>query len=89
MSRGASGSSPRWAASSRVRAIQPAPAPTATTSSASSSSQADGSSGMIPSTGIPGTTPRSVPPGDTVVPLPCAKPGPAAYAAPHTMWVGR
>ena len=55
----------RAVATSRERAIHPASAPSATGPSASSSSHGVVDSGMIPRTGMPGTTPTCVPAGET------------------------
>src|SRR5690606_23113287 len=73
----------------RERTIQPARAPHAIGSSTDTSIQNDEFSGMSPSTGIPGTTPSSVPAGDTDVPVPSANPDPASQLADQTISVGR
>src|SRR5699024_8407075 len=70
------------------RAIHPASAPSAIGTSATSSSHPDPLSGTIPNRGTPGTTPSDVPDGETAVPEPIAKPGPAIHAIPHAITVG-
>ena len=74
---------------SRERTIQPASAPAATGTSTATSIQMLAFSGTSPSTGMPGTTPSWVPAGETAVPVPRAKPGPASQLTDQTTSVGR